>query len=216
VDRPAASDGRTSAASLRIVPPVLQNFEPSDNVLVLLPGPAPAPVSVKVAPPPVPVTTPPSIVETAEPRELAIDLPRPFLRRTNLVLPPDLEKDSAVFCKARIGQWTEAEARKLLGEPLRQRPAFDDNQEENGTIYAFEDPSGHYRNIELDFEAKTATLRTVFVYPAKMTWRECRDRWGVEVTSTGAGQGRTFYSYLNLRLDVLADKTGRVISLGWY
>jgi len=49
-----------------------------------------------------------------------------------------------------------------------------------------------------------------------MTWQECRKRWNGEVSEADARQGRTFYSYLNRRLDVLVDAKGRVISLGLY
>jgi hypothetical protein len=49
-----------------------------------------------------------------------------------------------------------------------------------------------------------------------MTWEECRGLWGANVLARKANQGRTFYSYLNRRLDVLVDRTGKVISLGLY
>ena len=59
-------------------------------------------------------------------------------------------------------------------------------------------------------------LRTVIVYPWKMTWMDCRKRWGAAVETTAANKGRTFYSYTNRRLDVLVDQTGNVISFGLY
>ena len=49
-----------------------------------------------------------------------------------------------------------------------------------------------------------------------MTWQECRRLWGARVTAHKSNQGRTFYSYLNRRLDVLVDPAGAVISLGLY
>ena len=70
--------------------------------------------------------------------------------------------------------------------------------------------------MELDFDTATGSLRTVFVYPTQMTWQECHARWTGKVTSADAQQGRTFYSYLNRRLDVLVDQKGKVISLGLY
>ena len=72
----------------------------------------------------------------------------------------------AFYCQKRIGHWTESDARKLLGSPLRSRSAFDEHKKPNGRIYAFHDPSGQYRELELDFEARTGNLRTVFVYPS--------------------------------------------------
>jgi len=59
-------------------------------------------------------------------------------------------------------------------------------------------------------------LRAVFMYPAQMTWKECRRLWGMNVNATEAGKGRTFYSYNNRHLDVLVDPDGKVISLGLY
>jgi hypothetical protein len=49
-----------------------------------------------------------------------------------------------------------------------------------------------------------------------MTWQECRKLWGSRVSSTDADKGRTFYSYLDRRLDVLVDQTGKVINFGLY
>lgn len=115
-----------------------------------------------------------------------------------------------------IGVWTEAEARALLGEPSRQRLAIGEDQSESGLILAFADPTGHYQELELDFANETGVLRGVFAYPWKMTWQECRGLWGADVLARKANQGRTFYSYLNRRLDVLVDGTGKVISLGLY
>jgi hypothetical protein len=99
---------------------------------------------------------------------------------------------------------------------LRQRPSLDEKKAVNGKIYAFPDPSGRYRELELDFEQTGGTLRTVFAYPKQMSWQECRKRWNGEVSEADARQGRMFYSYLNRRLDVLVDAKGKVISLGLY
>jgi hypothetical protein len=115
-----------------------------------------------------------------------------------------------------IGVWREAEARALLGEPLRQRLAIGDNQSESGLIFAFADPSGRYKELELDFINETGVLRGVFAYPWNMTWQECRGLWGSYVLARKANLGRSFYSYLGRRLDVLVDPAGKVISLGLY
>ncbi|MGP8247696.1 MAG: hypothetical protein ACLQVN_24690 [Bryobacteraceae bacterium] len=115
-----------------------------------------------------------------------------------------------------IGHWTEDDARFLLGEPVRQRPAFDSANQENGEIFAFTDPTGRYKELELDFDTETGTLRTVFAYPFHLTWTDCRRVWGANVTATTAAEGRKFYSYLNRRMDVLVDTGGKVISVGLY
>ena len=128
----------------------------------------------------------------------------------------DFDRDAAQFCQKQIGRWKQSDARNLLGKPLRERPALDEKKLVNGRIYAFSDPSGRNKELELDFDVATGSLRTVFVYPTQMTWRECLARWTGKVTSTDAQQGRTFHSYVNRRLDVLVDQKGKVISLGMY
>lgn len=222
--RPVGGANREAlSAAKAALPPVLRPTEPADNLIVTLPGPpapparrseaAPkAPPTQTVAPKPGPPALTATIVRSAPP----VQPEPPVLRRPKPVLPVDLERESAIFCQKQIGQWTESQARELLGESLRQRVAYDEKQAENGHIYAFSDPTGRYREIELDFAKETSRLRAVYVYPWKMTWQECRRMWGVKVRSTEANKGRTFYSYLDRRLDVLVDPAGKVISLGMY
>jgi hypothetical protein len=122
----------------------------------------------------------------------------------------------ADLCQQQIGHWKEKDAREALGAPLRQRPAYDEKKAVNGTIYAFADASNQYKELELDFDKKTGNLRTVFAYPLRLTWQDCRRQWTGSTTAADAAQGRKFYSYTNRRLDVLVDPGGKVISLGWY
>lgn len=129
---------------------------------------------------------------------------------------PEIAREVAFYCQKQIGRWTEANARELLGAPLRSRAAYDEHKRPDGKIYAFRDPTQRYRELELDFESKTGTLRSVYVYPRRMTWQDVRQRWQGEVSSAEAPQGRTFYSYMNRHLDVLVDPEGKVISLGLY
>jgi hypothetical protein len=192
-DRLLAGGGRARR------PPVLRSDEPADNLVVTLPG-APAP---KAAPAP---TDPPDP-----------DDHRPLLRRApKPVLPAEFERDPGAFTQKMIGVWSEPDAYNLYGDPLRERVVTDESDVENGRIYAFSDPTGRYRQIELDFAKDTGLLRTVFVYPWKMTWAECRKLWGANVESTQANKGRTFHSYVNRRLDVLVESDGKVVSLGLY
>jgi len=183
------------------IPPVLRNMEPEPSAVVRLPGPAPAPVVAPVS------------VKSAATAPIPDDPPRPLLRH---IYPPSFEQDSGSFCQELIGQWTESDARFLLGEPLHTRSAFDDNGAVNGTIYAFSDPTNRYKELELDFDAATGALRTVFVYPHSLTWQEARRKWGANVNETTANNGRRFYSYVDRRLDVLVDRAGKVISFGLY
>ena len=180
-------------------PRVLQDSEPVDNLVLTLPG-APAPQAL-------PELAPPD----------SGDDHRPLLRRApKPILPAEFERESAVFTQKMIGLWAQPDAFNLFGDALRERPVFDDDGAENGRVFAYSDPTGRYREIELDFAKDSGTLRTVFVYPWKMTGQECRRLWGGNVQSTDANKGRRFYSYANRRLDVLVDPSGNVISLGLY
>jgi hypothetical protein len=205
-----AADGPASPSTK--LPPVLKNNEPPDSVMVTLPSMAPK-VTKLPAPPPAPEKSPAPAPEAAA---VAPTAPKPAPLSTKAFLPPDLQKESAMFCQKLIGEWTETDAEQLLGKALRQRPAYDEKKAINGKIYAFSDPSGRYRELELDFDQANGVLRTVFAYPKQMAWQECRRRWNGEVSEADARQGRTFYSYINRRLDVLVDAKGKVISLGFY
>ena len=189
-------------------PPVLRNQdqEQPDDVVVLLPG-APASKSEPAKP---------ASAESSKAGGPAATAGGASRSSVKTSYPPAFEQNSALFCQKLIGQWMADDARFLLGQPVRQRPAYGDNQSVNGQIYAFPDPTGRYRELELDFESGTGLLRTVFVYPLNMTWQECRRQWGGEVSATEANKGRKFYSYMDRRLDVLVDSGGKVISLGLY
>jgi hypothetical protein len=142
--------------------------------------------------------------------------PRPVLHRAQPELPPAFQQDSMAFLESRLNQWQVADAKTVLGDAERQRPSYDDDGKPNGAIYAYADPLHRYKGFELDFEGGSGKLRTVFLYPVKMNWRDCRAAYGSNVSHADAGNGRTFYSYLNRRLDVLVDASGAVISLGIY
>jgi hypothetical protein len=128
----------------------------------------------------------------------------------------EIGREVAAYCQKQIGHWKESDARKLLGEPKRHRPAYDEKHAVNGTIFAFTDPGNKYKEVELDFDQQSGSLRTVFAYPPRLTWEECHRLWNGPVATADAAQGRKFYSYTNRRLDVLVDPVGKVISLGWY
>ena len=209
---PSADDRLLATGGSITRPPVLQNPEAPDSLVVTLPGtPSTAPKPATVVPPPPDSTAPPESASDDS------DDHRPLLRRApKPILPAEFERESAVFTQKMIGAWTKPDAYNLFGEPLRDRPVFDGDGTANGRVYAYSDPTGRYREIELDFAKDSGVLRTVFVYPWKMSWQECRKLWGANVHSTQANKGRTFYSYVNRRLDVLVDAKGNVISLGLY
>ena len=171
----------------------------------------PGAVEVPSTPEPPPATT-----TMASYRSDIADEPRPILRRPKSIYPDEMIDESAAYLQHRLGSWTEESARQLLGEPVRHRFSFDSDKQVNGHIYTFSDPTKRYREFELDFDKDSGFLRTVFVYPWRMTWEECRKLWGAGVSSTEAYGGRTFYSYVNRRLDVLVDRGGKVINFGLY
>jgi len=164
-----------------------------DTVILTLPGAAPRPAAPKAAP----ITPPPA------------PAPKPDL-------PDGFQSEISVYLQRVIGVWKKRDADAVLGAPSRSRAAYDENKKVNGQIYAWPDPTGRYRELELDFESSSGTLRTVFAYPKEMTWDNCRKLWGGNVNTTPAKSGRMFYSYLNRKLDVLVDPAGKVISLGLY
>jgi hypothetical protein len=170
------------------------NPVPSDTVLVSLPGPAPVAA-------PVPSPKAPEAPWSAGPKP---------------PLPPEFLPESAFYLQQRIGHWTQAQARSLLGEPLHQRPAFGESGAVTGQIFAFPDPTKRYKQLELTFAHDSGLLQEVFAYPPEMTWQDCRRRWGANVTAAEAPKGRKFYSFTDRHLDVLVDPAGKVISLGFY
>ena len=174
---------------------------PSDTVVLTLPGAAGRGVTMPE----------PGLPEPAS--EPAVP---PQAQAPNAALPPELQREGALYFQRFIGNWKETDAGVLLGQSLRQRNAYDDDKSINGKILAFTDPTGRYKELELDFDGDSGTLRTVFVYPWKLTWQDCRRLWGANVTATEAAKGRRFYSYLNRKLDVLVDSGGKVVSLGLY
>jgi hypothetical protein len=199
----AADDGGKIPTSK--LPLVLRFPDAPNSAIVTLPGPPPEPVALH---------------RTTFTRDAArtsdLDEARPLLRRTKREYPAGFEEDSPKFLQSKIGEWREFDVHDLLDKPLRQRPAFDDDGKENGLVYAFADPTGRYKEFELDFDGDTGALRTVFVYPAKMTWNDCRLMYGADTSAANVAKGRKFYSYLNRRMDVLVDSAGKVISLGFY
>lgn len=229
-DRAAAEGG--AAVAVAKLPPVLRPTDPPDSRHITLPGPVRVVPAVKLITPVAPVAralpTTTLILEDFALRQPIVapvvlasltKTPAPVTvpaTATATATPVTPAREFGLLCQKQIGKWKEADARALLGEPVRRRPAYDEKKAVNGTIFAFKDPSNKYKELELDFDAKSGHLRTVFVYPPRLTWQECRHQWSGPITAADAAQGRKFYSYSNRRLDVLVDPAGKVISLGWY
>jgi hypothetical protein len=218
-DRAAANPEGNGSTVTEKLPPVLRTSEPADSGQITLPGPPPVTPALKKVTVVSPVAkfapAPRKLVEDAVLRH-PLPLPVTAAAPVKPALLPEMGREVAAYCQKQIGHWKESDARKLLGEPKRHRPAYDEKRAVNGTIYAFNDPTSKYKELELDFDQQSGTLRTVFVYPPRLTWQECRRLWNGPIAAADAAQGRKFYSYTNRRLDVLVDPAGKVISLGWY
>jgi hypothetical protein len=127
----------------------------------------------------------------------------------------EMKQGSFAYLEKKIGKWTEVDARKELGSPLRYRefvgPPFP-----SADIYAYSDPTKAFREFELSYDKVTKKLAGVFAYPLNMTWRECKQIWGADVRVIRNPNGTRTYSYKNRRLNVFTDGEGRVVSLGVY
>jgi hypothetical protein len=227
---------REASAPLFISAPgsdAIERPEAAETTVVVLPGAAEAPEAPPRLARPRPAGAPPAAAETSS--KLAIPEPPrtdaavgALLNKSQpaaLATPPataragvpqDFEKDPAFYLQRRLGVWREDDAYRVLGASVRNRVAFDADKQPDGRIFAYADPSKRYREFELDFDRKTGYLRSIFIYPWRMKWDECRKMWGGDVTAAEAANGRRFYSYENRRLDVLVDGAGQVISLGLY
>src|ERR1017187_10383347 len=148
-DRAAATPDDNSGTAK--VPPVLRPSEPRDSWQVTLPGPPPGapapgkkvsftlPSPAPVAPVAKPAPIPAKPVPDATPRR---SLPLFVSAAQAKPSPPSLQigREVAAYCQKQIGHWKENDARKLLGEPKRHRPAYDEKNSVNGTIYALPTP----------------------------------------------------------------------------
>jgi hypothetical protein len=151
----------------------------------------------------------PSPVETprAEPSALASNVPANPSE--------EMKKGSFAYLERRLGTWTEIDARKELGSPVRYR-AYEGPPFPSTDIYAYPDPTRAFREFELAFDKATKKLLNVYAYPFSMTWRQCRQLWGGDVQVTRNRDGTRYYSYRNRRLNIYIDQYGNVISLGVY
>jgi S1-C subfamily serine protease len=115
------------------------------------------------------------------------------------------------FLERKLGTWREDDARTLLGDPHGHRLGVGDPIPD---IYAYDDPTKAFKQIELLFNAKTHKLNNVFVYPWNMTWDQCKNLWGNDVRTTRNANGTRYYAYKHRNLGVLTNSSGGVISIG--
>ena len=188
---PADQAKTNSAASAPALPAAVRPADVSDTVIVRLPGPAPA--AVKPAPPasqptaqpasqqsetpmvpsgnpshaPATVMGPPSPKAIAAKSGTAIASKVPDLSgNLQATVPEDFRRDAGQFCLREIGRWKMSDVRKLLGEPLRERPALDEKNSVNGRIYAFSDPSGLNKELNLTLIKPPVSCARSFSIPS--------------------------------------------------
>ena len=90
----------------------------------------------------------------------------------------DEEIELLVCCLQAFRLDQNAGGRGGLGEPVRDRHAFDQNNNIVGEIYAYADPTRLLREMELSFDSKTQKLTAVYGYPWDFTWTQCKALWG--------------------------------------
>ena len=128
----------------------------------------------------------------------------------------EMKNGSLVYIAAKIGKWSEQNAAQELGSPVRHRPFYDPQKTITGDIYAYPDPTKGMREFELAFDNKTNLLTNVFGYPFTMTWEQCKQLWGENARTVKNTDGTHFREYRDRHLNVMLDKSDKVLSLGIY
>jgi len=128
----------------------------------------------------------------------------------------EMKNGSLVYISGKIGKWTDQDAPQELGSPVRHRPLYDPKNPIGGDVYAYPDPTHALREFELAFDNKTHLLTNVFGYPLSMTWQQCKQLWGENASSAKQPNGTHFRLYRDRHLNVLLDKSDKVLSLGIY
>jgi hypothetical protein len=130
-------------------------------------------------------------------------------------IPDEMKQGSLAFLEKRMGAWTIEDAKRLLGEPTRSRDALA-GKVIDGTIFAFPDPTGAMRELELNFAKSHGRLRAVYAYPYNATLKEAEALWGRNYRLVRNQNGTRSYVYQDRRLIVLTNANGTVIKLGVY
>jgi hypothetical protein len=131
-------------------------------------------------------------------------------------VPEGMKNGSALYLATKLTTWILEDAKKELGEPLRSRIGYDQNNNKMSDIFAFADPTRAIREFELGFDAQTKKLRDIYAYPWNLTWEDCKKLWGDNAATIRNANGTRFHSYRDRHINVLTDKSGKVMSLGFY
>jgi hypothetical protein len=128
-------------------------------------------------------------------------------------IPEEMKKSSAIYLQGKLGVWTLGDATKELGQYISYRQGVPAT---SADIFAFDDPTKQFRQIELSFSKGNLKLAGIYAYPFKLTWDECKQLWGNKVKTLKNADGSKFYQYKDRRLNVLVDKRGDVYNIGLY
>jgi len=133
---------------------------------------------------------------------------------SKVAISEEMKKSSYWYVESKLHVWTKKEADAELGDPIRQRHAFDQKNNVIGEIYAYNDPTKLLREIELNIDSTTQKVVGIYGYPWDMTWTQCKSLWGDKVTTTKNADGSRFHTYKDRNLHVLVGKDERVVNLG--
>lgn len=183
---------------------------PIDYARGMLSANTPTSLESVYEPEPTPEKVPPDVNVPTKPE--ASDTPRVKAA----AIPEEMKKHSGIYLEKHLRVWTPEQAEPVLGAPLRRRPALNPSGSEIGDILAYRDPTGLFRELELNFDRQTKTLQTFYVYPWNMTWEQCKRLWGDDVIMKKNPDGTRHYTYKNRRVNVYCSKDGKVISYGVY
>lgn len=128
-------------------------------------------------------------------------------------VPDEMKQSSIIYFEKKLHIWTVQDAKGELGDSISYRqgtPQFPSD------IFAFNDPTKQWRQIELSFSKTDLKLVGIFAYPWNLTWDQCKQFWGDKVRTLRNPDGTKFYSYRNRQLNVLVAKNGTVLSVGIY
>lgn len=158
---------------------------------------APAETPAPPSPPPVP-----------EPKVTVAKVPPP--------IPDEMRQNVGVFLEKKLHIWTLDDVQPYLGSPLGRRPGYDNAHNIISDIYNYADPTALYQHIELTFDGKTKQMMEIFMYPARMTWDDCKKAWGDNATVVKNPDGSQFHNYKNRHFNIYLDRRGSVISIAVY
>jgi trypsin-like peptidase len=140
--------------------------------------------------------------------------PSASLAEAKSVIPEEMKKSSYWYIEAKLFSWTKKDADAQLGDAVRSRHAFDQNQNIVGEIFGYDDPTKLVKLIELSFDSKTQKLTAIYAYPWDMTWAQGKAVWGDKETTTKNADGSRFHNYKDRNLHVLVGKDEKIINFG--